>query len=108
VNDKPLLTDDEIDELAEMSDAMRGIVSDNLPQSDAKVTDLVDHLVGLLKIGADRDEIRKLTDELDPAELYEWAAALRDGSNAIDKLAMRLDGETVEDDDEDDRGPLAS
>jgi hypothetical protein len=104
---KQLLTDDELESLTMMADAVRAIAGSDLPQGSGKLSDQIERLRELVDDSEDHVQILELAEDLDSGDLLDWIKALDDGERVIDKLVLKLADKDDEDgeEDEDEPGP---
>jgi hypothetical protein len=95
---RPLLTDDELEKLALMVDAMRAIAASNIPGLPDTLSDEIDRLREMVRNEDDRTQILELADDLNAGtEILDWADALHEGDCVIEKLVLKLSDEKMVD-----------
>jgi hypothetical protein len=86
-----LLTDDDLEKLTAMADAMNSIAGDNLPLPEVdRLSERVRRLRKMVEERRDASEIQELAEELNCTEVLQWVQALEEGDRVIDKLALKL------------------
>ena len=99
-----LLTDDELEKLTEMAEALNAIAGSCLAGMPDSLSEQVVRLREMVDRGENIDEIRELAEDLNAVQLLDWVEAIEDGDLIIDRLVLKL-AEGSEDNDDDDDEP---
>jgi predicted transcriptional regulator len=85
-----LLTDEELEKLTAMADAMSAIAGNNLPGMVDRLSDRIRQLRKMVEEQQDASVIQELAEELNSSGVLNWVKALEKGDLVIDELVLKL------------------